>query len=194
MPEKYSPIRRAAGQTVEEMAEQLRSAPVPAHWRAKNPENVGAMTEAVRAALPALDTQRVPLDDTDAVREHIRRYLMACAAAGRCPLFAGLCAAMGWSRKGVYLYMRQNSASQTTRLLEWFSTVAATALETGGLSNAVNCVSAIFSLKNSNAGYADRSELELTIPFNNDSLSANDAESARRRLLDEVEAEGEENG
>ena len=182
MTRQLTPIPRRPDQTVEEMAEAMESAPPLTRMKGKSADD-SAMLSAVHAGVTAIEQQkRVRLEDAETVKEHCKRYLLACERAGRCPTFAGLAASMGLSRKHTYDYIVKHH-DESSKTLQLFQTIVADCLTQGGLSGSLNPIMSMWLAKNSGQGYIDRSELEIVQPSANH-LEDIDIEAARSRYVD----------
>ncbi len=186
-----SPIKRQAGQTVEQMAEQMASAPDRQHWKGQS-QSKQAISAIVSHGLDLMrgTPRHVDMNDFEAVRTGTENYLAACAQASRMPSFAGLAAALGFSRRQLYRYAERDD--QVGSYLQKFQTVSADALEQAGLFGAANYVMTIFLLKNSSQLYSDRNEVEI-IPSRINPLDDLDPDVAREYLssLPELDEEND---
>lgn len=106
---------------------------------------------------------RVDLRDTEEVRRVTQEFMRICCDVGILPTAEGLCARLGMTRQNFYRFIRENPENETatflnqTRLL-WASARAGLA-ERGLLDSPM----AIFLLKNSMLGFADRSEITMDV-------------------------------
>lgn len=159
------PMDRRAGQTVEEMADQLRANTGKNRLNANAYPVISAEIKA-DAITRAIDLQmdmarhvkrngRIDLDDLDAVEETTQRYLTACKTASVIPGISGLAASLGISRQFLNRYAsseRTPSARYLASMRENFSAI----LEHCALSRTASEPTAIFLLKNCGNGMADR--------------------------------------
>ena len=159
------PMKRQAGQTVEEMATQLRANTGKNRLNANAYPVISAEIKAGEIS-KAIDLQmsmakevkargRVNLDDLDAVQATVERYLTACKLASVIPGISGLAAALGISRQWLNQYAsaeRTPSARYLATMRENFSAV----LEHCALSRTASEPTAIFLLKNAGNGMSDR--------------------------------------
>ena len=170
MPEKY-PIRREAGQSVEDMAQQMRKssagnklnrAPtygeVSAELKAETLANVITQTQSNLAKLGQEDrVNRVNLNDLNAVREAADNYLQACKMAAVVPSISGLSAALGYSRQWICkIAERQTPVGYYMAAL--FAALSS-CLEQMSLMRQTDAATSIFLLKNGSVGLTDRCEL-----------------------------------
>ena len=142
-------------------------------------EILGATRELLRGT-----PDKVPLADTERVRETADRYMEMCERISVCPSLAGLAGALGVSRNALYKRLRERPEDPTCVLIERLRTVwtgARIAMCDRGL---LPESTTIFLLKNSGQGYSDLREVELIAPST--PLDGLDSEEARRRLVDAI--------
>ena len=109
-----SPIRKAAGQSVEEMTAQLAGS--KEGNRLYTPK-AGTYNEALDAAIDhqlellaaAKRRGRVNLNDVDEVEATATAYMTSCKRAGVYPTMLGFAAACGYSRKAIYEYIARHN-------------------------------------------------------------------------------------
>ena len=112
-----NPIKRAAGQTVEEMAEQLAGSkegnrlytPKQGTYKEISDQlKSEALDNIIDQQLDLLATAkkrgRVDLNNVDEVEATATAYMMSCKQAGVYPTMLGFAAACGYSRKAIYDY------------------------------------------------------------------------------------------
>ena len=166
-------LRREAGQTVQEMAEQLTLAgntPVSPMNRMKSKtvvttsEKTERLRDAIEQQQRALTGKRIDLKDCEAVKQAAIDYLQACSDSGVAPLFMSFASSLGLSRQCVYRYMQMNPDSETTAFLEQFQTSIAAIMASRALDRQCSEVMSIFLLKNSGQGLQDRQEFTLIPP------------------------------
>ena len=187
------PIKRQAGQSVEEMAEQMASAPDRQHWKSQ-PQSGAAISAIVSHGLDLMRgrPQRVNMNDFEAVRTGTEAYLSACAQASRMPSVAGLACALGYSRRQLYRFAERDD--EVGNYLQRFQTVVSYVLEQAGLKNSANVILCLFLLKNQNQGYSDRSEVELIPSHVNplDGMNLNNETDRYLGMLPESEGDADE--
>lgn len=187
-PDKNPPMKRGAGQTIKEMSDQL----IEAYKDSKllSPVANKEITEQMRQAriTASIEQKRVmltqlrergraDLGNIDEVELTVNNYLSACEEAGVLPNFLGLCAALGYTRRGIqYAIDGKRSkvmSRQVSEYLEATRTAFAAVLAEASLNRAVSEPTAIFLLKNTGQGLTDRQEviLQTADPFD-DSKSA----------------------
>lgn len=127
--------------------------------------------------------KRIDLNDIEQLRSAAEGYFAACGAAEQIPTMIGLSAALGWSRKAVYEYIRLHPGTPTGQLLQRLQSVCAAVLESAGLNRQVSEPLAIFLLKNAGLGLTDRAEIEV-VPQTQTPYQADDTpeEIARKYL------------
>ena len=165
-----SPIKRAAGQTVEEMACQMEASKAGNKMYKKTYGEVASelKSEALSAALEqqmylmgvAADRGRVNLDDLEELKAATEIYLKSCQISGTFPTFLAYSASLGYSRQAVYAYISRHTTKTAEFLDNLRSSFAAIVAEMG-LKRACSEALAIFLLKNSGQGLADRTEIDL---------------------------------
>lgn len=170
MPEKY-PIRREGGQSVEDMAQQMRRksagnklnrAPIypeiSAELKAETLENVIAQTQSNLEKLGRGDrVNRVDLNDLNAVQESANDYLQACKLAAVVPSISGFSAALGYSRQWVC-----RVAEKQTEVGNYLSALFAafsSCLEQMSLMRQTDPATSIFLMKNGAVGMTDRLDI-----------------------------------
>ena len=165
-----SPIERKAGQTPEQLAEQLAASKDGNRLYRKTYGEVASelKSEALSAALEqqlflmnvAADRGRVNLDDLEELKAATEIYLKSCQLSGTFPTFLAYSASLGYSRQAVYAYISRHTTKTAEFLDNLRSSFAAIVAEMG-LKRACSEALAIFLLKNSGQGLADRTEIDL---------------------------------
>lgn len=163
-----APLRREAGQSVEEMTEQMKR-----HKAERSPKNrlypevsnelkAAALNNAIaqqqRLLEQAESRGRIDLDNLDAVKAACAGYLESCRLAGVFPSMTGLAPSMGMSRQTLYAYIRNNATTESARYLDSVRSAISAVVEQAALSRSASEAVAIFVLKNS-VDMADRVEL-----------------------------------
>lgn len=184
----HPPMERKAGQTIKEMSDQLIEAykdskllsPVANKEISEQMRQarITASIEQKRVMLTQLrERGRADLGNIDEVELTVNNYLSACEEAGVIPNFLGLCAALGYTRRGIQYAIEGKKtrvmSRQVSEYLEATRTAMAAVLAEASLNRAVSEPTAIFLLKNTGQGLTDRQEviLQTTDPFD-DSKSA----------------------
>ena len=167
------PIRRAAGQTSDEMAAQMvgvqdsnrlyDSTPRRGTYKEVSDqlkaEALGAAVDQQMALLRRVrERGRVNLNDLDEVELTADNYMRSCKQAGIFPTMLGFSAACGYSRKRVYEYLDGHD-NQTSQYIDALRTSWAAILASMGLARQASEAVAIFLLKNSGQGMSDRVEI-----------------------------------
>lgn len=106
---------------------------------------------------------KVDLDDLDDVKTRTDTFLAACEAASALPTFLGLAVSFGYTREGLYKYLRNSSQTQTAQYIELVRETLADAMITASLNRTTDNSTTIFALKNLH-GFSDRLEIEPVQP------------------------------
>lgn len=195
---KY-PMKVEAGQSVEEMAQQL------AANSGKNKVNrlyPDASAEVKQEALANIINQQrallrtakdrgrgIDLNNIDEVQKTADDYLQSCVIANVFPTMLGFSAAAGWSRKTIYQFIARNPNSEAARFLDNLRSSWASILAQMGLSRHASEAVSIFLLKNSGQDLTDRCELTaIPLPPERDELTP---EEIAARYLDALPATDE---
>ena len=167
-----TPIKRAAGQTVEEMACQMEASKAGNRMYKAQYNEVAAELKAqqfdaiIGQQLELLAGVRkdgkIDLDNLAAVEATATRYIESCKRAGVVPTILGLSAALGYSRKTVWQYITQHPESRTAQYLDALRSAFAAVLAQLGLSRNCSEAVSIFLLKNSGQGLTDKTELDIS--------------------------------
>ena len=198
MGEKY-PIRREAGQSVDDMAQQMRRssagnklnrAPtygeVSAELKAETLANVISQTQMNLAKLGQEDrVKRVDLTDLNAVREAADSYLQACKIAGVVPTISGFSAALGYSRQWIC-----KVAEKQTEVGGYLSALFAafsSCLEQMSLMRQTDPATSIFLMKNGSVGMTDRLDVTAQPVFDPDNKPEMSVEDILKRYASSVE-------
>ncbi|MBQ9040949.1 MAG: hypothetical protein IJ119_15905 [Clostridia bacterium] len=196
------PMKRRAGQSVEEMAEQLAesSAGNKLNKASSYPEISAAVKAQVLAS--AIDTTeqmmqdvaehgRVDLNDLQAVRSTASRYLAACKQASVVPGMSGLACALGISRQRLYRFIADDKG-ESARYLDALRTGWSAILEQMTLSRAVSEACGIFLLKNAGTDLSDKTDVSMSVENNaraawyeRDDLSHDEFMARMQAYLDE---------
>lgn len=197
--ENYS-LKREAGQTVDQMAEQLIESQTGRMYPAVDDDSssrtvfirglIDNAVDFIGQSFPAFrqndDIQirrgKVDLNDLDEVAAVSYRFMMACAKAGNLPSFSLLCAALGYSRVYVYGLLRRKK-NEVTELLSVLQTAFAGILESTSLARRCGEVTAIFVLKNSGQGYSDRVDICANTDSKLEPFETGEPEAIARRYL-----------
>ncbi len=124
-----SPIRKAAGQSVEEMTAQLAGSREGNHLYTPKAGTYKEVSDALKAEAldAAIDHQlellaaakrrgRVNLNDVDEVEATATAYMTSCKRAGVYPTMLGFSAACGYSRKAINEYIARHSGKSAEYL------------------------------------------------------------------------------
>lgn len=193
-----NPIKKAAGQTVEEMTSQLAGSregnrlytPKQGNYKEISDQlKSEALASIIDQQLDLLSTAkkrgRVDLNSVDEVEATATAYMMSCKQAGVYPTMLGFAAACGYSRKALYDYISHHSGKSVEYMDGLRSSWAAIIAQMGLARQCSESVS-IFLLKNSGQGMADRSEIDI-LPKKEDPLGERkDPEELRKKYLEDM--------
>ena len=167
-----SPIRKAAGQSVEEMTAQLAGSKEGNRLYTPKAGTYKEVSDALKAEAldAAIDHQlellaaakrrgRVNLNDVDEVEATATAYMTSCKRAGVYPTMLGFAAACGYSRKAIYEYIARHSGKSADYL---------------------------DGLRSSGQGMADRAEIDIAPKTENPLGEQKDPEELRRKYLEDV--------
>lgn len=193
-----SPIRKAAGQSVEEMTAQLAGSKEGNRLYTPKAGTYKEVSDALKAEAldAAIDHQlellavakrrgRVNLNDVDEVEATATAYMTSCKRAGVYPTMLGFAAACGYSRKAIYEYIARHSGKSADYLDGLRSSWAAIVAQMGLARQCSESVS-IFLLKNCGQGMADRAEIDIAPKTENPLGEQKDPEELRRKYLEDV--------
>ncbi len=134
---------------------------------------------------------KVDLDDLDAVKGRTDAFLASCEAAAVVPTFLGLSVSYGYTREGLYKYLRNFKQTKTAQYIELVRETLADVMITASLTRTTDNSTTIFALKNLH-GFSDRIEVEpVQAPPN--PLGEIDEEALRERILASVVIDDDEN-
>lgn len=198
-----NPIKRAAGQTVEEMTEQLAGSregnrlytPKQGTYKEISDQlKSEALDNIIDQQLDLLATAKkrgkVNLNDLNEVEATATAYMTSCKRAGVYPTMLGFAAACGYSRKAVYEYIARHNG-KTVDYLDGLRSSWAAIIAHMGLSRQCSESVSIFLLKNSGQGMADKAEIDIVPKKENPLGERKDPEELRRKYLEDVRGSGE---
>ena len=196
MPNK--PIKKAAGQTVEEMAAQLAGSREGNRLYTPKQGTYKEISDQLKSeALDSIIDQqldllaaakrrgRVNLNNVDEVEATATVYMTSCKQAGVYPTMLGFAAACGYSRKSIYEFISKNRGKSVDYLDSLRSSWAAIIAQMGLARQCSESVS-IFLLKNSGQGMADKAEIDIAPKVENPLGERIDPEELRRKYLEDV--------
>lgn len=102
---------------------------------------------------------KVDLNDLDAIKDRTDAFLASCEAAAVVPTFLGLSVAYGYTREGLYKYLRNCKQTKTAQYIELVRETLADAMITASLTRTTDNSTTIFALKNLH-GFVDKLEVE----------------------------------
>ena len=198
-----NPIKRAAGQTVEEMTEQLAGSregnrlytPKQGTYKEISDQlKSEALDNIIDQQLDLLATAKkrgkVNLNDLNEVEATATAYMTSCKRAGVYPTMLGFAAACGYSRKAIYEYIACHNG-KTVDYLDGLRSSWAAIIAHMGLSRQCSESVSIFLLKNSGQGMADKAEIDIVPKKENPLGERKDPEELRRKYLEDVRGSGE---
>lgn len=193
-----NPIKKAAGQTVEEMTSQLAGSREGNRLYTPKQGTYKEISDALKAeALDSIIDQqlellatakrrgRVNLNNVDEVEATATVYMTSCKQAGVYPTMLGFAAACGYSRKSIYEFISKNRGKSVDYLDGLRSSWAAIIAQMGLARQCSESVS-IFLLKNSGQGMADKAEIDIAPKVENPLGERIDPEELRRKYLEDV--------
>lgn len=193
-----NPIKKAAGQTVEEMTSQLAGSREGNRLYTPKQGTYKEISDALKAeALDSIIDQqlellatakrrgRVNLNNVDEVEATATAYMTSCKQAGVYPTMLGFAAACGYSRKSIYEFISKNRGKSVDYLDGLRSSWAAIIAQMGLARQCSESVS-IFLLKNSGQGMADKAEIDIAPKTENPLGEQKDPEELRRKYLEDV--------
>ena len=193
-----NPIKKAAGQTVEEMTSQLASSregnrlytPKQGTYKEISDQlKSEALDSIIDQQLDLLATAkrrgRVNLNNVDEVEATATAYMTSCKQAGVYPTMLGFAAACGYSRKSIYEFISKNRGKSVDYLDGLRSSWAAIVAHMGLTRQCSESVS-IFLLKNCGQGMADRAEIDIAPKTESPLGERKDPEELRRKYLEDV--------
>lgn len=197
-----NPIKKAAGQTVEEMTSQLAGSREGNRLYTPKQGTYKEISDALKAeALDSIIDQqlellatakrrgRVNLNNVDEVEATATAYMTSCKQAGVYPTMLGFAAACGYSRKSIYEFISKNRGKSVDYLDGLRSSWAAIIAQMGLARQCSESVS-IFLLKNSGQGMADKAEIDIAPKVENPLGERTDPEELRRKYLEDVRGSG----
>lgn len=197
-----NPIKKAAGQTVEEMTSQLAGSREENRLYTPKQGTYKEISDALKAeALDSIIDQqlellatakrrgRVNLNNVDEVEATATAYMTSCKQAGVYPTMLGFAAACGYSRKSIYEFISKNRGKSVDYLDGLRSSWAAIIAQMGLARQCSESVS-IFLLKNSGQGMADKAEIDIAPKVENPLGERTDPEELRRKYLEDVRGSG----
>lgn len=128
---------------------------------------------------------KVDLNDVDAVKDRTDIFLASCEAASVVPTFLGLAVSFGYTREGLYKFLRTNRHTQAAQYIELVREVLADAMINASLTRTTDAATSIFALKNLH-GFSDKIEIEPVAPANPLGPEIDQAELERRILANTV--------
>ena len=136
---------------------------------------------------------RIDISDLDALTERASAYIDGCQTAGLVPNLEGLSCCCGFSRAWLYQYLKDHRDSESAKFIDRLRLGWASLRMSLAETKVLDPASAIFVLKNSNLGFADKTEYEVTQTENNDPYRPSWAIGLpepvyRKRLMEQIEA------
>lgn len=129
------------------------------------------ITEAAEGMARIASAEKVPLDNVQAVQIVTGRYMQSCAEKSMMPTMSGLAGALGYTRQGIYNYIKRHGNSETAVWLQECSDRFGEIVMQAALSGNVSAIPAIFTVK---ARYGWREDLDLPLVEPTEELTANE--------------------
>lgn len=117
------------------------------------PDAVTDRADAIRGIVGTIgndvmrDRERVDLRDTESVKTVAQIYLKSCEITGMLPSKSGLARGMGYSRAGIWAFMRDNPGHRTTEFLSVLFDAFSEAVDLAAMGNSIHPIYAIFTQK-----------------------------------------------
>ena len=169
-------MARAANQGIEEMAAQLAESKKgnrlykPGYNEVSAELKEQAIANAIdqtRGLLKAAKKKgRVNLDDVDELRTAADNYMQACKMSGTIPSMLGFCPSIGYSRQHVYTFISTKGNTASARFLDSLRSAWAAIFQQLAMTRVCSEPVAIFALKNSGQGMADRTDVDMNVTNN----------------------------
>ena len=134
---------------------------------------------------------KVDLNDLDAVKARTDAFLASCEVVAALPTFLGLAVSFGYTREGLYKYLRNNSLTQTAQYIEIVREVLADAMISASLTRTTDAATSIFALKNLH-GFSDRIEVAPVVEKAGPLGELQDKKELEARILGTVCSEDDE--
>lgn len=190
------PLKRAAGQTVEEMTLQLQSNAAnnrlnrkPIYKEISEQMKAEALATAIDQHTTLLqrlrERGRVDLNNVDEIAEIANNYMQSCKNANIYPSLLGFSAALGYSRQHLYRYLEAHD-NDTTRYIDALRSCWAAILAQAGLTRQASESVSIFLLKNSGQGLRDQNEITVASSDNSPFGTTKTREELEREYLESV--------
>ena len=165
------------------------------HTRVYKAENLQVSSQeiqkSVRTALDEMHKlstgKRIRLEDTDTVKELTEQYLTSCIQTSTMPKMSGLARALGYSKDGLYWFMRNKKEHPTTDWLKNFHDVCSDVLAQNSLMGTVHPIVAIF-LQKALYGLRDNITIE-TVPPEDGRMESMDHDELIRKYGHLIESE-----
>ena len=104
----------------------------------------------------------VDISNINALTDRATEYIDACQNAGLVPNLEGLACCCGFSRAWLYLYLKEHPETESAMFIDRLRLGWASLRMSLAETKVLDPASSIFVLKNSNLGFADRTEYEVT--------------------------------
>ena len=130
-----------------------------------------------------IDRKKVDLRDLEEVKRVAREYIDSCQRAPLLPSKSGLCRSLGYSRQGLWLFMRDNKGSATEDFLSQLFDAFSETYDIAAMGGTIHPIYAIFTQK---AQYQLRDNAPVDDLENNEPYDAVDEETLKQRILDGI--------
>lgn len=153
------------------------------------PDAVTDRADAIRGIVATIgtdvirDRERVDLRDTESVKAVAQIYLKSCEITGLLPSKSGLARGMGYSRAGIWAFMRSNPEHRTTEFLSIMFDAFSEAVDVAAMGNTIHPIYAIFTQK---AQYDLRDNAPIPEPPKRSPLDGVQSQEELARKLAEI--------
>lgn len=178
--------------TFEGMVAEQEKAKKTRTYKAENIEV--ASQEIQKSVLVALNElkqfssgERIKLEDTESVKKLTEQYLQACITTATLPKLSGLAHCLGYTRDGLYWFMRNKKDHPSGQFLNAFRDVCADAMADSSTKGVIHPIVGIFLLK---ALYGLRDNVTVeTVPADSNSYESMTASEIVKRYGSLLEQE-----
>lgn len=109
-------------------------------------ETIGEIVRVIGADV-CTERRKVNLRDLKSVQRVAQEYIESCARTPILPSKSGLCRALGYSRKAIWNYQRENFGSETEEYLSQLFDAFSEAYDVAAMGGSIHPIYAIFTQK-----------------------------------------------
>ena len=135
----------------------------PAETAAVRSATIGEIV-AAQSTLLTKSATKTDLHDAETVRKVTENLMRRCADLGCLPNFELLAASLGLSRRMLYKHIENHPDDETSRYLDMIRTAWAGMRQAAADKGAVDVTASIFVLLNSNLGFSNQHQIEISQP------------------------------